>query len=275
MSRNDRKPSALKHGAFSRTEVLPWEDSAEYEELRRGLIDELQPNGRLQDDCVNSIAYWQWRKHRVLAKRNLDIAEELGRVENLELWEDPPPLFETSIEGTKHALSKRPSGPSPVKDDYQQLLGFSTSLYRQARQSLVEMSIKMLPPEFSAYLQEKVPANKFGSTNEWIIALKKEVDGNLLPMVRGRTPREDIYFKKSAAFLTGDRMLADLELEKRIDTHIDGLLKRLWQLKTAREIYRPPEPKTITNKAPKQIRKVERQEERLDNSATIEGSSAN
>jgi hypothetical protein len=43
--RRFRKPNALKHGAFSGHELLPWEDVNEYEDLRRGLFSEHQPEG--------------------------------------------------------------------------------------------------------------------------------------------------------------------------------------------------------------------------------------
>src|ERR1700741_2068007 len=125
-----RKPNALKHGGFSKVEVLPWEDAEEYQALLQGLIDENQPDGPLQMECVNTIASLTWRKRRVSAKRNLDMAAALDRIENRVLWEDPPPLFDTEIEGTMHALAtRRSSGTSPPREDYQQLLAFSTSLF--------------------------------------------------------------------------------------------------------------------------------------------------
>jgi hypothetical protein len=252
--RRFRKPNALKHGAFSEVEFLPWEDPAEFEELRRGLIEEHQPEGPLQQDCVNTILSCMWRKRRVRAKRNFDTAAALDRVENRVLWEDPPPLFDTAQEGTMHALSNRRSGaPQAPRDDYRQLLGFSTSLYGAQYKQLVELHRDMLPKEFSAHLREKVPLENFEETIHWIVALKKEVDNVLMPMVRNRDPQPSAYFETAADFLTGDRLIEDLDVEVRLDAGIDRALKRLWQLKMARQLHQAKEPKLIAGRSHKQL----------------------
>src|SRR6267142_5174685 len=133
-NRRVRKPNALKHGAFSGIELLPWEDANEYEELHRGLKEEFDPNGPLQEDCVNTILSCMWRKRRVREKRNLDTAAALDRVENRVLWEDPPPLFDTEFEGIIYSLDNRRSEPRTPRtrapEDYGQLLSFSSSLYQ-------------------------------------------------------------------------------------------------------------------------------------------------
>ena len=254
--RRYRKPSALKHGAFSQHELLPWEDAEEFQALHRDLIDEHQPQGPLENECVNTIASLLWRKHRVRAKRNFDTAAALERIENRVLWVDPPPLFETKVEGAMHALkTRRSSAGSPSRDDYAHLLGFSTSLFEFNNEALVKLGIAMLPAEFATHLNEKVPSTNFEFTREWIVALKKEVDGVLLPMVRGRAPQESHYFQTAAAFLTGDRILEDLEVEERLDAGIDRALKRLWQLQMARELRSSREPKLIDSNTAKQLEK--------------------
>jgi hypothetical protein len=252
--RRFRKPNALKHGGFSRSELLPWEDVNEYEELRRGLKEEFEPTGPLQEDCVNTILSCMWRKRRVRDKRNLDTAAALDRAENRVLWEDPPPLFDTDIERIKYSLANSRSEPrSKPPEDYQQLLGFSSSLYRERDKRLLELSISMLPHEFSAHLREKVPPENFESTRHWIVALKKEVDTALLPMVRERGHDPDAYLATAAAFLTGDRVLEDLSTEERLDAAIDRAMKRFYQLKLARQLDRPHQPELIGRKAPMQL----------------------
>lgn len=256
--RRFRKPNALKHGAFSELELLPWEDAEEYEELRRGLFEEHQPEGPLQEDCVNTILTNMWRKRRMRAKRNFDIAAALDKLENRVLWEEPVPLFDTKTEGTTYALKaqleRRPrTPPTGARDDYQQLLGFSSSLYRELDGSLLKVKIGMLPEEFSAYLNEKVPSEKFEYHSEWVVAVKKEVDTVLLPMVRGRAPQPKAYNETAAAFLTGDRVLEDLETEERLDANIDRALRRLYQLKAARQLHPPKQPKLIESRSPPQL----------------------
>jgi hypothetical protein len=55
--RRFRKPNALKHGGFSRIELMPWEDRQEFEELHRGLKEEFEPKRPLQEDCIYLIMH--------------------------------------------------------------------------------------------------------------------------------------------------------------------------------------------------------------------------
>jgi len=195
-----------------------------------------------------------WRKRRVREKRNLDTAAALDRVENRVLWEDPRPLFDTKIEGTKYSLTNRRSEPSTrAPEDYGQLLSFSSSLYRDLSKGLLEFALNMLPREFSSHLREKVLCENFESTRQWVVALKKEVDSVLLPMVRQRRPDPNAYVATAAAFLTGDRVLEDLDIEERLDAAIDRAMKRLYQLKLARQLDRPRLPSLIDQKTPMQL----------------------
>ena len=257
--RRFRKPNALKHGGFSRTELMPWEDLHEFEELHRGLKEEFEPKGPLQEDCIYTILSCMWRKRRVRERRNMDTAAALDRVENRVLWEEPPPLFETDLERIKYSLAERRSEPrTQPPEDYQQLLGFSASLYGELKRNLLKLNITMLPHEFSAHLREKVPPENFESTRQWIVALKKEVDTVLLTMVRKRGHAPDAYLATAAAFLTGDRVLEDLSIEDRFDAAIDRATKRFYQLKLARQLDRPHEPELIGRKAPMQLESPDR-----------------
>ena len=111
------------------------------------------------------------------------------------LWEEPIPLFDTAREGTFYGLKAQSERPRPrerttgPRDDYSQLLGFSSSLYRDLDVCILKAKISMLPAAFSAHLNEKVPSEKFEYHSEWVVAVKKEVDTVLLPMVRGRAPQ--------------------------------------------------------------------------------------
>ena len=57
---------ALKHGGHSTTTILPTESVAEFEELHKDLISELEPNGALADDNVATITRMVWRKRNLL-----------------------------------------------------------------------------------------------------------------------------------------------------------------------------------------------------------------
>jgi len=64
-----RRPSALRHGVWSNTAVLPGEDPRQFERLYRGLVDEWCPSGPAEQDAVFTLAKCMWRKHHI---RNAD-----------------------------------------------------------------------------------------------------------------------------------------------------------------------------------------------------------
>jgi hypothetical protein len=56
---------ALKHGAYSEAVLLPGEDPSEFEELHRGLVEELTPHGRLEEETVAALARLVWRRQNL------------------------------------------------------------------------------------------------------------------------------------------------------------------------------------------------------------------
>jgi len=74
-----RRPSAYKHGGFSKTVLFPWEDAEEFEALRRSLKDEFNPLGALEEEAVYTILTCIWRKRRIRDKRNLDTLAALQK----------------------------------------------------------------------------------------------------------------------------------------------------------------------------------------------------
>src|SRR6476469_4380528 len=97
-AKGSRKWNAMKHEAYSGTTLLPWESPQELDELRRAYWADLQPEGPLQEACVETIVISEWRKARVRFKRKLELEAALDKVENRFLAEEPPPLFDTRRE---------------------------------------------------------------------------------------------------------------------------------------------------------------------------------
>jgi len=256
-----RKPSAFKHGAFSKIILLPWEDPNEFEELRRDLYEYFQPEGPLEKDAVNTILKAVWFKRRVSDKRLVDTAAELDLVQNQVLWEDPPAFFDTKLEAQINFLSNlssrrmsRTAGQlASPREDYSQLLGFSSSLYGDTAPSTLKWMIKSLPPQYAAHLEEKVPLEKFESSAEWAFALKQEVDNVLLPMVRGQEPPSDGFVAAASEFLTIDRILEDQAIEERLDAQIDRATQRLYRLKMGRQLQLRTQPKLVEREKLNQI----------------------
>ncbi len=68
-NRSNAFPSALKHGAYSGTTLLPGEDSAAFKKLHSQVVADLAPTGPLEDDIVESIARLLWRKQNLSTYR--------------------------------------------------------------------------------------------------------------------------------------------------------------------------------------------------------------
>ena len=231
-----RRPSALKHGGFSKTVLFPWEDVDEFEALHRSLQDEWKPAGALEEDAVFTILTCIWRKRRIRDKRNLDTLASMQEKEFEDITAQPPPFFETSQEKTLYALKNRPNSIGRVRDSVSQLVGLSSSLYGRLDGKSLEISISMLGTEFSTHLKREVPKENYPTTPEWVQAIKREVDEVLLPRVRAEMASPVNLAAKAAAFITTDRIIEDLVLEERLDGMIDRAIRRLAQGKMMKQV---------------------------------------
>jgi hypothetical protein len=248
-SRRSRLPAAFKHGAFAAVELLPWEDPAAYEQLRQELLEELEPEGALQQECVQDILMATWRKRRVRERRNVETKAVLLEPQNRVFDREPDPLFETRRERTMYSLSKPTSERSgPPRDDYERLLQFSSRLFLDTDPQVVELSVGMLPEEYKVHLQGRVPRDKFEGPHLWITALKKELDGVLLPKIRERRPDPDGYLPAAAELLASEKILEDLAIEERLEAQIDRALRRLFWLKTQKKLDRQSKQKLVEAK---------------------------
>jgi hypothetical protein len=75
-NRSNPFPSALKHGAYSGTALLPGEDSAAFKKLHGDVIAEFAPTGPLEDDIVQSMARLLWRKQNLSIYRLAALAKK-------------------------------------------------------------------------------------------------------------------------------------------------------------------------------------------------------
>jgi hypothetical protein len=74
--RSNSLPSALKHGAYSGTALLPGEDPLAFKELYDGLIAEFAPAGPLEEDIVADMARRLWRKQNLLTYKLAALAKD-------------------------------------------------------------------------------------------------------------------------------------------------------------------------------------------------------
>jgi len=103
-----RRPSAYKHGGFSKTVLFPWEDTDEFEALHRSLNHELNPLGALEEEAVYTILTCIWRKRRIRDKRDLDTLAALQEKDLAVLSEEPLPFFDTAHETAMYYLTHMP-----------------------------------------------------------------------------------------------------------------------------------------------------------------------
>ncbi|MGF6313424.1 hypothetical protein ABIB82_007576 [Bradyrhizobium sp. i1.8.4] len=246
-ARRPRKPNALKHGAYSSVELLPWEDPDAFQELSRAIWQEWRPEGPIEVDCVETIILCQWRKQRVRAKRKLDTAVALDKVQNRVFNERPPQvLLENELEVMKDALTEKRSYP---REDYERLLHFSSHLHRESDVRFLRLGISFLSIECRDHLNANVREDSFETTELWIIALKMEVDNVLMPRIRERRPDPNGYLPAAAEFLAADRTIEDLAVEERLDAAIDRALRRLFWVRAQKQLDRAAKAKVVNGKA--------------------------
>jgi hypothetical protein len=240
--RNRRRPSALKHGAFSSAAFFPWENRAEFEALHNELIDEWKPQGAFEEEAVFTIATCMWKKRRIREKRQLEVLAELQKPQP-QSSKEPTPFFENKIEKLKFTLSNRSKSaaialPSPrFNSDEAVLLELSASFYGDLTEQSLKWKFDLAPNQFTRHLKEAVPRENFPTFMDYVRALKKEIDEVLLPRVRAEHPSDDhIAAKTASEFLTAERIMEDLALEERLDATMDKAIRRLAQAKSLKQV---------------------------------------
>ena len=234
-SPQDPPRNALKHGAFSKVLLLPWEDAAEFEALHQQLRDEWQPEGPLEEDTVATYLDCLWRKRRVRQKRQIDTLAAINKPNTISL-QQPIPFFEEDIDRIKSSLLQKLKSRTEKGDLAAQLLGFSSSLYGKQNYEIVAISIRWLGGESAAYLQREVPQENYAKPSEWIRDLKHHVDTILLPKARAEHDPDTLFLAKAAEFLTDDCILEDIALEERLDARMDRAIRRFAQLKALKQV---------------------------------------
>ena len=72
---NSRVHSALKHGGYSGTTLLPGEDRDAFEKLHRDLIAEFAPAGPAEEDIILTMARLLWRKQNLSTYKVVELVK--------------------------------------------------------------------------------------------------------------------------------------------------------------------------------------------------------
>ena len=216
-----RKPkgrNALKNGVFAEPLILPGEDPHEFEALHSALIEEWTPSGPSEQSKVFGIADAEWRK---LRSRRFVQAKAI-------------------------ANSLIPC--HPAFDETRGLIAFGYLICRQPETAFAEYASSLLRADKIDYLNQKFPRQNFESTEEWTVAVAKEIQ-SILPVTPGFDPLEPDSLNPARdtrriaqLFLTTiharNFLDDDLDQQERLDARIMRLTKELVEIKAMKDVLR-------------------------------------
>lgn len=214
--KEDKKQNATKHGAYSRELMLPGEKFADYEELRRAHYDEWVPEGVTEQFLVDDLTALRWKKRRMAQYDQI-----LLRQRNTQVRRD-----------------------NKTNRDLGNLRNLGASFSEAANAEAAEEILARLSPYYVGTIEHWIPREKCQDPTQWY----KEV-GKYLSKLKSEEPVEgpDLF----AAIVDPDLMENEISRSDRLDEAIDRKIKRLMQVKTAKQVFPSmrknarPEPKLI------------------------------
>jgi hypothetical protein len=202
MSQVSRLLNAFKHGGYSNLGVLPGEDRKEFTRFHQSVIADLDPSGPIECDIVLNLAKCLWRKSRLGIYA---VAEAARKEFGHELAELDSPYWDTKFE-----LFKK--------------LTQSTKLLMQMLEH-AEATRKLLI-EQSPHVKE---------INRCIAAVLETESGSDFEEDFNRKGIE-LALASLGDRITIEGLTKEIELDARLEARIDRLLKRLYQLKAAKQM---------------------------------------
>src|SRR5687768_1731541 len=104
--------NALVHGLTARLILLPGEDPREYRRFARRILDELAPDGALQEELAGEVVDLSWKLRRVPGAESILLAENHGKDE------PPPPRVICKMILARDTWDHRPNSPLWLLDRY-------------------------------------------------------------------------------------------------------------------------------------------------------------
>jgi hypothetical protein len=242
----DKNQNAVKHGVFAEVVILPGEDVKEFEELHQSLINEWGPDGPTEHDAVSTLAKCVWRKRRLVRYQQKEIAT----------WED--------------GKSKVRRRGEEVDRDLKLLVRFKENVDAGELITERDLATSLGSVAWAEYFTNRFPRKNYSSDYHWLEAIVHDIDKEVMPFLRDLDVLIPIQLDgkrhKEQVFFNGERTAQELALEERIDTMIDKTIKRLWQIKTAKDIaarfhYAPIKNEVLKQVESPNIRMVEREED--------------
>jgi hypothetical protein len=201
--KKQKNRNAVKHGAYSRELMLPGEKMSDYKQLRADLYEEHMPDGRTEHLVVDELVDLYWRKQRIDRYVRLVLKQRLDGVHQ-------------KSEGARHRKNLKNLASE-----------FSCAETFEA----VEQILSMLSPYYVSIIKYWVPLEKCEDPARWGAAIGEHLS-NLKP---GDQWDDSDKFK---AIVDPDMIEIELDRSDRLGDKIDRTIKRLVQLKLAKQISR-------------------------------------
>jgi hypothetical protein len=226
--RPERRPSALKHGVFSASGILPGEDPAEFDALFRSLKNEWQPSGITERAAVLGLAQCLWRLHR------LDVFEqaELLKARVCLPWDMLKVL---------EMMAKYSGDKKELRVQFRSAASTDPGLY----QALQELRPLLEGTDiWKALVEDDGNALDIAGSSKAefdALGLSEKRDSWLTSMVLQAAKERDY-----ADLVTPERFEKELALRERLEGMADRYIKRIMQLKAGKrtlglERLEPPE----------------------------------
>jgi len=214
--KNGRKQNALKHGAYSRQVTLPGEKRADHEALRAATFEEWRPDGVTEEYLVFDLVNLRWSKLRIDKFIQMGLQQRVRKVR--------------------------------VDNGYRAQLTYLKSLsgefFKTDGVEAVEKILGRLDPVYAEVIKAWTPLEKCKDPTKW----GQEI-GRYLRNYKANEPWEGLDFY--AAIVDPELMEREMAQLERIDEAIDRTIKRLLQVKTAKQIF--PGMRKIAKTEPKLI----------------------
>ena len=210
----DRRAYEVKFGAETEFVILPGENPLEFEMLHARLVEELSPDGPLEEDVVFSVAKGRWRKERV--QRFF-----AARVVTAQFDHRHEPIDDATFLNAFSIL---------IEDAAEEDAGD----FREIRRRLDQLGGPFA--DFADHLEAKCPRREFRTNWDWIRAMQTEFQKSLPPAATRVGDRPDgLLVTHWSAVLTDHVFARELEFEERIDRMIERALTRLEKIKKSKQ----------------------------------------
>jgi hypothetical protein len=213
-----KKQNAFKHGVYSREVMLPGENIRTYYALAAEFVEEWAPEGPTERSLVERLVGLYWRKQRLERYEQTQLQQHVQRIHQ--------------------------------QNEYSRILQELKDLIPEFQDAEGEDDVRAILSEtsedYAGCIKEKVPYNESPGA-AWGPAIVKFLETLKPPALLEGTA-------KFIALVDPTRIHVDMDRSDRIDEAIDRTIKRLMQVKTAKQIFpkmrnAKTEPKLINSSA--------------------------